>query len=199
MIKYEIFRRPDLYWKVSVNGAKNWNRIEKSYNGKDLDFGITGEPLNRIQVYKTNVWVKRQEDLPLFYNASGESYYLTSSAYRIDKYFRPGDPFYVDINGDGCIDVDMVYEGSTLPVVSGGVVSEFRWKNFDLNFSMHYSIGRHMINNIGTFSMAFTTDPLSEYYSHPVLINRIKLRFGEILKMRVLTILVCRCWEAPVR
>lgn len=172
MIKYEIFRRPDLYWKVSVNGAKNWNRIEKSYNGKDLDFGITGEPLNRVQVYKTNGWVKRQEDLPLFYNASGESYYLTSSVYQINKYFRPGDPFYADINGDGCIDArDMVYGGSTLPVVSGGIVSEFRWKNFDLNFSMHYSIGRHMINNIGTFSMTFTTDPTSKYYSHPVLIN----------------------------
>ena len=41
LIKYEIFRRPDLYWKISVNGARNWNRIEKSYNGKDLALRVS--------------------------------------------------------------------------------------------------------------------------------------------------------------
>ena len=35
MIKYDIFREKDLYWKISVNGAKNWNRFQKSYNGRD--------------------------------------------------------------------------------------------------------------------------------------------------------------------
>ena len=35
LIKYDIFRTPDFSWRVSVNGAKVWNRYEKSYYGKD--------------------------------------------------------------------------------------------------------------------------------------------------------------------
>lgn len=35
---------------------------------------------------------------------------------------------------------------SALPEVTGGIVSELRWKNFDLNLSMTYQLGRHMIN-----------------------------------------------------
>ena len=35
LVKYDIFRKPEFSWRVSVNGAKVWNRYEKSYNGKD--------------------------------------------------------------------------------------------------------------------------------------------------------------------
>ena len=101
LIKYEIFRRPDLYWKVSVNGARNWNRIEKSYNGKDLGFGITGKPLNRIYGYKTNGYVQKQEDLPLYFTAQGESYYPYSfMGGSYSSFYRPGDYHYVDVDGD---------------------------------------------------------------------------------------------------
>ena len=180
LIKYEIFRRSDLYWKISVNGARNWNRIEKSYNGKDLGFGITGKPLNRISGYKTNGYVQKQEDLPLYFTAQGESCYpysLMGGSYS--SFYRPGDYYYVDVDGDGVIFNDGVFLGSALPIISGGIVNEFRWKNFDLNFSMHYSIGRHMVNQLPSISLAFSTDPSQKYYKHPVFVDINKTTFWQ--------------------
>ena len=45
---------------------------------------------------------------------------------------------FVDVNGDGSIRRgDQVYLGSALPEISGGIVSELKWKGFDLNFHEH--------------------------------------------------------------
>ncbi len=48
LVRYEIFRRPELYWKLSVNGARNWNVYRKSYTGRDDLHGVIGKPLNQI-------------------------------------------------------------------------------------------------------------------------------------------------------
>lgn len=136
LVKYEIFRKPDLYWKISVNGARNWNRFEKSYDGKDFGGRIIGKPLNGLYAVKTDGYIDSYDETKLYYNQSGIGSYLG----------KPGDYNLVDINGDGMVGYDRVYVGSTLPTVSGGVVNEFRWKNFDLNMLFAYSIGRHMYN-----------------------------------------------------
>ena len=68
--------------------------------------------------------------------------------YGNSTYYKPGDYKFIDVNGDGSIGYeDYVYCGSALPEVSGGVVNEVRWKNFDLNMLIAYQLGRHMINN----------------------------------------------------
>lgn len=184
LVKYEIFRNSDFYWKVSVNAAKNWNRIEKSYNKKDLNFGVTGKPLNRILGLKTTGYVNKQEELPLVYKTSGQSNYLAPGnglyLHQEESFYRPGDYRIVDVDGDGWIGKnDQVYLGSALPIVNGGLVSEFRWKNFDLNLSMHFSIGRHMVNNMWMNSLTFNMDPQSSYYAHPILMDIRKHSFWE--------------------
>ena len=184
LVKYEIFRNPDLYWKISVNAAKNWNRIEKSYNEKDLNFGITGKPLNRILGFKTAGYVNQQEELPVIYKTTGESNYLAPGSgiylHQEDNFYRPGDYRMVDVDGDGWIgEGDQVYLGSALPIVSGGLVSEFRWKNFDLNLSMHFSIGRHMVNNMWMNSLIFNPNSQSAFYSHPILMDIDRITFWQ--------------------
>ena len=147
MIKYDIFNREDLYWKISVNGAKNWNRFEESYDGKDFGGNIIGKPLNGIYANRTDGFINEQDEMKVFYNQQGVSNYL-SNFYK-NAFYKPGDYKFVDVNGDGTINSgDAVYCGSTLPIVSGGIVNEFRWKNFDLNMLMAYSLGRHMVNNL---------------------------------------------------
>ena len=147
MIKYDIFNREDLYWKISVNGARNWNRFEKSYDGKDFGGNIIGKPLNGIYALKTDGFINEQDEMKVFYNQQGVSNYL-SNFYK-GAFYKPGDYKFVDVNGDGTIGSgDAVYCGSALPIVSGGIVNEFRWKNFDLNMLMAYSLGRHIVNNL---------------------------------------------------
>ena len=151
MVKYEIFRKQDLYWKVSVNGARNWNRFEKSYTGKDLDgLRIIGKPLNGIYALQTDGFVDYQEEVPVYHNQLGVK--IPLSAEWMECYFyKPGDYRFIDVNGDRKIGYDdQVYCGSALPELSGGLVSEFQWKNIDVNLSMSFQLGRHMINIVRT-------------------------------------------------
>lgn len=148
LIKYEIFRRPELYWKLSVNGARNWNRFEKSYDGKDFDGRIIGKSLNGIYAYKTLGYVNNQNDVPFYFDQRGRKIYFHGK-YAGYNFIKPGDYNIVDTDGDGRIDItDCVYIGSSLPRISGGVVNEFHWKNFDVNFSMAYQVNCYMTNPI---------------------------------------------------
>ena len=174
LIKYEILRTPNFYWKVSVNGARNWNRFEKSYNGKDISVGIIGKPLNDIHAFPTAGFINKQDEMPLYFNTQGVGQYLYFDI-RTDNFYQPGDYKFIDTNGDGKIFFDdMVYMGSALPTISGGIVSEFRWKNFDLNLSMSYQIGRHMVNTTCKNSLA-TNDNTN--LLHPLLLNLNKITF----------------------
>lgn len=172
LVKYEILRDNNLYWKVSVNASKNWNRVEKSYNKEDLSSSlVTGKPMNMISGYMTNGYLNKQNDVKFTFNANGECSYLYSN-YSRSSFYVPGDYNIVDVNNDGKIDWnDQVPLKSALPVVTGGLVNEFQWKNFDLNFSMHYSLGRHIVNQLPVYALMSTTDPTSEYYAHPVLMD----------------------------
>ena len=157
MVKYEIFRKPELYWKMSLNGAKNWNRFEKSYDGKDFMERIIGKPLNGIYAFQTNGFVDYQEDVPSYYDQQGTLYYQTNGSYAKYEFMKPGDYNFVDVNGDSYIDYnDQVYVGSALPQISGGLITEFQWKNIDLNMSCAYSLGRHIIN--ATIKRTFDID-----------------------------------------
>ena len=58
---------------MSVNGAKVWNRYEKSYNGKDNSRGIIGKALNGIYGYRTEGYINSQDEVPIVYNNVGMS------------------------------------------------------------------------------------------------------------------------------
>ena len=163
MVKYEIFREQDLYWKVSVNGARNWNRFEKSYTGKDLDrVRIIGKPLNGIYALQTDGFVDFQEEVPVYYNQQGVEIPLSAEE-REYYFYKPGDYRFIDVNGDRKIaSDDQIYCGSALPELSGGIISEFRWKNFDVNLSMSFQLARHMIN-------AGLTRSLSDAVNYPTV------------------------------
>ena len=148
MIKYEIFRKSDLYWKISVNAARNWNRFEKSYTGKDLDLvRVIGKSLNGIYALKTDGYVDYQDEVPVFYNQIGIKAPLASEM-GSSTFYKPGDYKFIDVDGNRKITAfdDEVYCGSALPKVSGGIVNEFQWKNFDVNILLSFQLGRHMLN-----------------------------------------------------
>ena len=146
LVKYEM-SRSDWYWKISVNGARNWNRFERSFTGKDENGRVIGKSLNRIYAYKTDGFVDYQDEVPVYYDQFGVAsplYY--DGGYGRDRYYKPGDYKFVDVDGDRVIsENDMVYCGSALPELSGGIVTELRWKNFDLNMLFSYQLGKHIV------------------------------------------------------
>lgn len=171
LIKYDIFRTPDFSWRVSVNSAKVWNRYEKSYNGKDNSRGIIGKALNGIYGYRTEGYINSQDEVPIVYNNVGMSAPMGGI-----QYYKPGDLKFVDVNGDGSIGRgDQVYLGSALPEISGGIVSELKWKGFDLNFSWAYQLGRHMYNTLPGSSII----PNYNGLEHPILMDIRNVTFWE--------------------
>ena len=181
LVRYEIFRENDLYWKVSVNGAKNWNRFKKSYDGKDMDYGvhnwIIGKPLNGIYAYQAEGFIDDAEDVPFMYRNGIDKTYLYNESLGPSGYYKPGDLLLTDVNGDGYISyqTDWVYVGSALPEFQGGLVSEFQWKNLDVNLSLTYQLGRHIINTLQLSSLY--TNAYSQ--DHPIFMDLREASFWE--------------------
>ena len=114
----------NLLWKVVVNLTGFSNKITKLNKGGETDFGgtvensILGRSLFSIFGYRSDGLFQSQEDVN---NSPTQSL------------ARPGSIKYVDINGDGVIDVDdRDWLGTTLPKFEYGVTVNLAYKNFDL-------------------------------------------------------------------
>ena len=60
---------------------------------------------------------------------------------------QPGDIKYADLSGDGTISADdMCIIGSALPLHTGGLNNDFRWKRFSLNVFLQWSAGQDVFN-----------------------------------------------------
>ena len=155
LVRYEIFREKDLYWKVSVNGAKNWNRLKETYDGKDLMGMVIGKSVNEVQAYQVTGFINDAEEVPFYYANDMVKTYLYPQAGGVKQFFKPGDYMLMDVDGDGCVSYgDRVTVGSALPVIQGGLVSEFQWKSVDVNLSITYQLERHMANMLLPRSLA---------------------------------------------
>lgn len=172
LLKYEVFRKNDLYWKLSLNAARNWNRFAKSYgNYQEANYNvgkigrILGKPLNGIMAVQTNGLVNDQNELPYYYTPQGVKYYFGGI---IDSY-KAGDWNINDVDGNGFLSAgDNVYVGSALPIMNGGLGSEFKYKNFDFNLLFTFQIGRHILNLQSANTLV--TGP-NEIFIHPLLID----------------------------
>lgn len=172
LLKYEIFREPDLYWKITVNSARNWNRFAKSYGNyaesiynSGMTSRVDGKPLNGILAIQTDGLIQYQDEVPYFHTYDGKGYYFG----YINAGYRPGDRSIIDEDGDGNLSTgDYVYAGSALPILSGGLGSEFRYKSFDFNLLFSFQIGRHILNLLPGNSLV--TGPM-ELLEHPILMD----------------------------
>ncbi|MDR1499915.1 MAG: TonB-dependent receptor [Tannerellaceae bacterium] len=107
-------------WRSSFNIAHNKNKIEKLESP--------------VEQYS---WIRMEEGHPMF------SFYVYKQLY-VDP--ETGDAVFDDYNKDGKINADdRQFVGNALPVVSGGLDNTFKYKNFDLNLFMSYSLGNDVV------------------------------------------------------
>jgi TonB-linked SusC/RagA family outer membrane protein len=112
--------RRDFSWTTSFNIAHNRNRIEKLEN--------------TIESYS---WIRMEQGQPMF------SFYTYKQLY-VDP--QTGEAVIDDYTNDGVINADdRQYVGNALPVVNGGLDNTFRYKNFDLNAFLTYSVGNDVL------------------------------------------------------
>lgn len=60
---------------------------------------------------------------------------------------HPGDSKYADINHDGVINEnDIIYLGSSYPLITGGGALVMNWKGLQFRMSLHFRLGQKIIN-----------------------------------------------------
>ncbi|MBC5621272.1 MULTISPECIES: SusC/RagA family TonB-linked outer membrane protein [Butyricimonas] len=143
----DIIRGENWSWRTRFNASRNWNRLKKTFDGKDV--GLTngiphhmlGKPLYNLWAFVHGKVYEHESEIPTYYTPNGEKYtmYLADNKYP----FGVGMKEVVDMNGDGIADYrDKRNMGQTLPKIYGGWAHEVRWKNWDLNVLLNYSFGR---------------------------------------------------------
>lgn len=143
-LQADIFRERTLSWRMKLNMARNWNRFEKSYTGKDLDKLVIGRPLHGLYVYAVDGFYASEDEVPRYYTVDGEVKFFGGVYVKNGVSGQVGNYKLRDFDNDGY--ADLYYAGSTLPQVHGGWINELKWKNFDFNLLVNYSLGRKMIN-----------------------------------------------------
>ena len=123
---------PDFTWTLNYNVAWNHNEIT-NLNGHE--FGVGGG----IGGTGGNCMIQK-EGYPIY------SFNLLQQVYDADGNPVPGA--YVDQNGDGIIDTkDLVVRYSRDPKVTMTFGSQFRWKQWDLGFTLRASIGNFLYSS----------------------------------------------------
>ncbi len=159
-------------WSLNFNGAINHDvltSLPDAARQQLVDGGATGQAI----LYRLG----RNSLTNILYNTKG--IYSTDANVAIDPatglryktyngtntvFFKGGDPYYADINGDYILDSrDMVSAGNSFPQVTGGMSSFLKYKAFSLNINMSYVYKRDILNN--AMSSVF------QNFSNPLVAN----------------------------
>ena len=153
----DIFRETAVKWRVKFNASRNWNRFEKSNNGRDFQENIIGKSLYNIKAYKTEGFYNSIDEVPYYVQPNGLPKPLGTVKY--DGVFFAGTRKIIDLNNDGSITTaDLYPAASPLPVAHGGFINEIRWRQFDLNIFFTYSLGRHILKVYDDQALSINTD-----------------------------------------
>lgn len=141
-LEFSIEARPivtkDFTWTIGYNVAWNKNEITKLNNSDDpnsvVNTGdIPGPTGSTGQVHKVGY--------PAY------SFYLYEQVYDADG--KPIEGEYVDQNGDGQInDDDRVLRHQKDPKVTMTMSNNFKWKNWDLGFTLRANLGNYVYNGV---------------------------------------------------
>ncbi len=177
-INAAILKGPDFSWSVTVNYAKNINKVT-SLGGMDYflpDFnsadnpnltplnGVNplivkvGQPLGTFYGYTFNGVVQKNDDLSKVPVPSWTTVPV-----------QPGDPKFVDYNGDGVIDEnDKVCLGNAQPKFIYGFGTSFTYKHLDFSVLFQGSYGNKLYN-----ALEQNLETTSQYYNcSEVEVNR---------------------------
>ena len=155
--QYDVIRKKNWNWSIGFNLSHNKNMLRKTYNGEDLNDKVLGRPVYGIYTFKDEGIVQKEEDIPMYPNASGKLVPLYFQS--INNPLRVGGRKIKDQNYDGVIDdKDLYYAGSTLPAAYGGLNSHLEWKGLSLDVLFSYTISRKVMNMYKNSAFTFTKD-----------------------------------------
>ena len=130
--------------KLYVDGQLSANGYTNSIYGTDNVATIIGQPVGVFYGYRTHGVFSTDADAL----AAGKGGYL----YQLDatgapQYFKAGDVWFDDLNGDGIIsEADKTIIGDPNPDIYGNIFANVSWKDFTLFVGLNYSLGNDVFN-----------------------------------------------------
>lgn len=146
-VNFDIFRKKDFNWNMSLNFSRNWNRIMELSMGKVDEVAsnrFIGKPLNVLRDYThTNVITDKGVTM---HTQDGDIHYTLKELF--DKYgekykWYEGQVAVNDWNNDGKIDDDdkQIY-GCTDPKWIGSLSTSIYYKGFDFSVMVYTKQGQ---------------------------------------------------------
>lgn len=134
----DIYRTKDFTWSANFNAAFLSSKIKRLYDGQEIIwYDPTGDDDRAQYIYREG------ESSLAFYgyewagvdHTNGKSVYYTNDGTDGDFLF----------NGKGATydykKAEYTIIGNAIPIVSGGIGTDLRWKDFDLSLNFAYKIG----------------------------------------------------------
>ena len=130
--------------RIYVDGSLSESGYTSSIYGTDNIATIIGQPVGVFYGYRTKgVFTDDAQAL-----AAGNGTYLyQKDATGAPQYFKAGDVWFDDLNGDGMIsEADKTIIGNPNPDIYGNIFANLTWKNFSLFVGLNYSLGNDVFN-----------------------------------------------------
>lgn len=189
-VKTALLQQDKLRWNISFNVSRNWNRLAKSYNGRDFrnadgrfdnNLSVIGMPLYGIYAFADGGIYNRDGDIPSYYD-NGTKKYLQGQG---SSFYRSGDRIIADLDGDGRISSygtmgeDRSYIGSPLPQFQGGISTDLAWKGFDITLLFNFVCQKWVLNAARGQSLGTTLAVNPADMARPYLVESLEGLFWQ--------------------
>ncbi|RYY57950.1 MAG: TonB-dependent receptor [Chitinophagaceae bacterium] len=141
----------DFRWDATVNFTSIRNKV-KAFGDPATKYTQVGDARTELgrsigewYVLKTNGIFQNQAEIDAHKGSTGDV---------LQPWSQPGDIRYVDIDGDGVLDLDKdrYYAGSPWTKFEGGLLLNFSYKNFSVNMQWYGVVGNQLYNR-GRYSV----------------------------------------------
>ncbi|MET4080945.1 TonB-linked SusC/RagA family outer membrane protein [Pedobacter sp. UYP30] len=164
----KVFDSKNFGVDLSANGAINRDvllKLPAEYNGQYIKFD--NSKYRQHNVYRvgrntlSNFLFVNQGVYPT--DAAVPTDPITGKRYQSNNaFFLGGDPNIKDVNGDYVLDNnDYEISGNSQPLVTGGVSTNIRYKNWGLNMYASFTAARTILNDALADRIAIVQDPYS--------------------------------------
>jgi TonB-linked SusC/RagA family outer membrane protein len=154
----------DFTWNTTFNIAYNKQKVLSLANNVKIISTNTANPSGVVSG-REFTRIEPGRELGVLYGYQFAGVIKTGEKYGPQPLSKPGDPKYVDLNGDGAITPDdATYLGNTNPRYTAGFGNDFTYKGFDLSVFFQGSFGYSLYNmNRLVLESTTSTDALNRF------------------------------------
>jgi TonB-linked SusC/RagA family outer membrane protein len=166
-INTENFKTKDFTWSTTFNIAYNKQMVDTLANNVSIISTNTANPSGVVSG-REFTRIEPGKELGVLYGFQYGGVIKSGETYAPQPNSKPGDPKYVDLNGDGKItpEGDRYYMGNTNPRYIAGISNDFRYRGFDLTVFFQGAFDYYLYNmNRLVLESTTSTDALNRWVS----------------------------------